>query len=287
MKNPTFQKLLIPIDFSVSSDNALDYALAFASKIKAEIVLLHTYNISPLGDASGIPLNTQNLTAELIKGYDEKLISIKKHIAITHPHLHIISLNLQDDLTVAIKDVCKKHKIDLVIMGSNGADAWDEYVFGTDAANVIEEIETPVLIIPVEFKFKPIKRILLTTDFQFDDVKVLSNLVEIATIFEGQIEVVHFSINLKSDEELIDWLREICNDRIDYNLINFTNILEGDDMLKTLNKFIKIQDIDLVSMSSTNKSFMKKIFAGSFTQKMAYHTEIPLLAFHIEKFNKI
>jgi nucleotide-binding universal stress UspA family protein len=38
---PTIQKILIPTDFSVRSDHAIDYGAALAATLKASIHLLH------------------------------------------------------------------------------------------------------------------------------------------------------------------------------------------------------------------------------------------------------
>lgn len=287
MKVKTFKKLLIPIDFSVTSNNALNYSLFLASKMNAELVLLHTYNFTPVVDLSAQLVDTIDISNEIIKVNEVKLLSIIDQIAISHPNVSTKYFVLPNGLTDAVELVCNDEKIDLVIMGTEGADGFDEHFLGTNTARIISNIKSPVLVIPIRAKFQLIKNIIFTTDFQFDDVAVLENLVEIASIFEAKIEVIHLSKNIKSDDELLDWLKLICKNRIDYKLINFTNILEGEKMSDTLNNLITKKGINLVSMSSTNKSFFEKIFTGSFTQKMAYHTKIPLLVFNISNFKKL
>ncbi len=287
MEIATFKKLLIPIDFSVASENALNYGLSLASKIGAKIVLLHTYNFKPMVDISGQYISFSDLKAQTLAQGEQKLHELKTKITASHPEISLEYLLMQDNLAEAVEAVCKEQNIDLVVMGTKGASGFEEYLVGTNTAVVIESIKSPVLVIPSKAKFHDIKKILFTTDFQFDDVESLEALVEIAKIFKAKIEVVHFSKDIKSDEELLDWLKEICEERVDYKLINFTNLLEGSTMLNTLNKLIKKREVDLVSMSASDKPFLKKIFTGSYTQKMAYHTDIPFLAFHIRKLNKL
>jgi len=287
MEIATFKKLLIPIDFSVASENALNYGLSLASKIGAKIVLLHTYNFKPMVDISGQYISFSDLKAQTLAQGEQKLHELKTKITASHPEISLEYLLMQDNLAEAVEAVCKEQNIDLVVMGTKGASGFEEYLVGTNTAVVIESIKSPVLVIPSKAKFHDIKKILFTTDFQFDDVESLEALVEIAKIFKAKIEVVHFSKDIKLDEELLDWLKEICEERVDYKLINFTNLLEGSTMLNTLNKLIKKREVDLVSMSASDKPFLKKIFTGSYTQKMAYHTDIPFLAFHIRKLNKL
>ena len=264
MEIATFKKLLIPIDFSVASENALNYGLSLASKIGAKIVLLHTYNFKPMVDISGQYISFSDLKAQTLAQGEQKLHELKTKITASHPEISLEYLLMQDNLAEAVEAVCKEQNIDLVVMGTKGASGFEEYLVGTNTAVVIESIKSPVLVIPSKAKFHDIKKILFTTDFQFDDVESLEALVEIAKIFKAKIEVVHFSKDIKLDEELLDWLKEICEERVDYKLINFTNLLEGSTMLNTLNKLIKKREVDLVSMSASDKPFLKKIFTWNF-----------------------
>ena len=50
------KKILVPIDFSETSDNAFIYALELANKIKGELVLLHTFDL-PIVDSQSMPMN--------------------------------------------------------------------------------------------------------------------------------------------------------------------------------------------------------------------------------------
>ena len=50
------KKILFPIDFSETSDNAFVYALEMANIFKSELVLLHTFDL-PIVDSQSMPLN--------------------------------------------------------------------------------------------------------------------------------------------------------------------------------------------------------------------------------------
>jgi nucleotide-binding universal stress UspA family protein len=50
------KKILLPIDFSETSDNAFVYAIEMAKIFKAELVLLHTFEL-PIVDSQSLPIN--------------------------------------------------------------------------------------------------------------------------------------------------------------------------------------------------------------------------------------
>ena len=99
MKVKTFKKFLIPIDFSVTSNNALNYSLFLASKMNAELVLLHTYNFTPVVDLSAQLVDTIDISNEIIKSNEVKLLSIIDQIAISHPNVSTKYFVLPNDLT--------------------------------------------------------------------------------------------------------------------------------------------------------------------------------------------
>jgi hypothetical protein len=50
------KKILLPIDFSETSDNAFVYAIEMAKIFKAELILLHTFDL-PIVDSQSLPMN--------------------------------------------------------------------------------------------------------------------------------------------------------------------------------------------------------------------------------------
>jgi nucleotide-binding universal stress UspA family protein len=81
----------------------------------------------------------------------------------------------------------------------------------------------------------------------------------------------------------MDGLREIAKEQINYSNIVYHTIAQREDVFSSLNAFIDEHQIEVIAMTRQNKSFIKRLFTGSLTKKMAYHSHIPLLAFHFKK----
>ncbi|HBY66519.1 MAG TPA: universal stress protein, partial [Flavobacteriaceae bacterium] len=56
-----------------------------------------------------------------------------------------------------IKQAVSLYKIDLIIMGTNGATGAKEVLFGSNTLNVIRNVDCPVLAIPENFSFEKMK----------------------------------------------------------------------------------------------------------------------------------
>src|SRR5690349_18179594 len=109
------KKILVPLDFSETSENAFVYAIEMAKLYKAELVLLHTFEL-PILDSQVIPLNYAEMydTLELansdhFKNEMPKLEDIaKEHNAEDIVMNHII---MNGDLISCIKEVVRQENV--------------------------------------------------------------------------------------------------------------------------------------------------------------------------------
>ena len=283
MNNTYFENILIPTDFSVTATNATKHGMALATKTNANVYLLHAYHFPVMVDPNGQMMYSGDFVQDYVKESEEKLVVLQKEAVALHPELEIKHLNQEGFLADEVQSVCETKSIDLVVIGTKGASGIEEHVLGTNTALILESVQCPVLIIPEGASFKPYKRILFATNFQFDDIDVLLKIISLADLFEARIDVVHISDDPRKEERELDLLKEIGNQREPDKRITYSNIPVNNSTLETLNNYIDRKGIDLVVMNSTGKSFLNKLFNGSLTEKMAYHTYVPFLAFHVKK----
>ena len=146
MKN--MKKILVPTDFSEQAENALKVAAQLAKKHKCEIYLLHTLEL-PLQKVD--PLNSyQNLPEamffmKLAHKHFEGLLA-KEYLKGINVH-EIVEFH---ETFKGVYQVCKKHKIDLIVMGSHGANGFREMLIGSNTEKVVRTSEVPVLVIKKE-----------------------------------------------------------------------------------------------------------------------------------------
>jgi len=286
METLKFRKILIPTDFSENATTALNFATQIGKELNFEVFLLHSYHV-PVYHAQHQP-DTYAQIVHTIK--ENSLLKLKEEeIALKQKlgdrKVHII--HKEGLLVDVIKEVIEEDEIDLIMMGTKGSSSFDEYVVGSNTAAVVENTHCPVFVIPSKAVFHPINRILFATDFQFDDLLSIERLVPLAKAYDADLKVVHISDNRNQDEDKIEWLQEIANNRINYNKISFTNIEKNNSTLNTLNQYITDEKIDLFALNSTSKNLFKRLFTGSVSRDMLYHSHIPFFAFHVEKENRL
>jgi len=279
------KNILLPTDFSPNADNALNFAVEIARKIKGNLILLHAYSVQ---------LIDPNMPAEIyLSAYQEEEKSAKENLEelsrrisesnkdINRNNIFTTEAIVTQGLVVdEVLSLINDYKIDIVIMGTHGASGITEMILGSNAASIIEKATVPVLAIPGNAVYKEINNLV----YAYDDIKSglpsFKWLLEFANIYDSEITLLHIietgkdtmDLNQKEFEKI---KQSVTYDKIRLELVKEENILEG------INDYVNSNNVDVLAMAIRKRTLLDKIFSRSLTKKMAYHTRIPLLALHI------
>ncbi|MBI1938739.1 MAG: universal stress protein [Ignavibacteriales bacterium] len=147
--------ILVPIDFSDYSKNALKYAVQFAKHFHAKIFLV--YVVEPTiypADFSMGQVAIPSMDADLQKRADEELTSLAKNFM--DPSVEVETMIKTGKPFVEINDTARENDIDLIIIASHGHTGVEHLLFGSTAEKVVRKAPCPVLTLrePVKgFKF--------------------------------------------------------------------------------------------------------------------------------------
>lgn len=274
------EKILFPTDFSETANNAFIYVLEMAKVFKAEVIVLHVYDLPPVS-YEGYPIYVSDVfeTVELDKfeNFKDQIPYLRKiaeeHNFDTLKMSHVLE---QGDLVSVVKAIAKKNKVDFIIMGTNGASGLKETFMGSNTGSVIADVPITMLSIPLGAKYKQIKKIAFTTRYRAKDYKALQKVVEFANKVNAQVKCLHVrTADSDVEEGQVDkWRQDFKNDPVEFFVIP-DNDVEG-----TIFDFLDNLEIDVLAMLTYKRSFFQELFRNSFTKKFSYHSKIPLLVFH-------
>lgn len=150
------KKILVPIDFSEHSKNALKYAVPFAKQFGAEILLL--YVVEPTiypADFSFGQVGFPNMEAEMYSRGSEELKKLaEKEIQ------DIVNWRIRVNTGKAFAEIVKvaaEENADLIIIATHGHTGVEHIIFGSTAEKVVRKASCPVLSIRApekEFVYK-------------------------------------------------------------------------------------------------------------------------------------
>ncbi|MFN6945642.1 MAG: universal stress protein [Cytophagaceae bacterium] len=271
--------LLFPTDFSENADHALDYAVAMAGVMDAEILVFHAYSIVLVNTDMPYTLVEKELEEvkhRAVKGLEGILHKIKSK----NPSISASYILKQGFPSSDVIEIAKEKDADMIVMGTQGAGAVKALVFGSNAAEVIEKASCPVFAIPKNAVFKEIRSIVYASDYYDSDIHDIHRLASIAKEFDADITILNVSDEGKEIQKAVTelFVRDL-REKISYPKIDVA-LVEDDDIAHGIEKYIKENPIDMLVMSTRKRGFIEKLVDRSLTKKMAYHAQVPLLAFH-------
>lgn len=255
------KNILIPFDFSNVSKNALEYAVKFADKDpNITLSLLH------ISDGTVREEEIQKKFKEVINKYSGPL----------NPSFE--TYTRQGELTTSIINLQKELQVDLVIMGTKGAELGEEDI-ATRTSRFVKEADLPVLVIPEKVKPFRLNTIILTVGTEkIADRSPLYVLLDVSRKFKAQVHVltVHkssvtsgYSEDDESNENILQYFLEMF-----YSHHSFS---ESEDIEKGILEYIEKHDIDMLAIMPKTHLDNENASEGRLTHVLTLHSNVPLL----------
>lgn len=272
--------ILVPIDFSETSENALNYATSLANYLTANLILLHVDTIPLYNNEYELVTYTVKdsieTSLELLK---EKALKLKKDKL---PIGDITYYAEAGELETTISEFITKKSIDLIVMGITGhSTKMGQTLIGSNSIKISRESKTPIFIIPKNYRYKKIENIAYACEYD-KDIKEQTGLIQVKNIiamFNANLNVLHVVPN----NHLIDQSEAETDLYVEQKLENInhkTFILTENKVSKALLNFINTHQIDLIIIEQKKHTFFHKIFYPSSTKEVAFNSPIPVLTIH-------
>lgn len=269
--------ILVPTDFSIPSKVAVLYAARLAKKLKADIVLLAVINVNIATDAILDWKKREEHMVDTTRHEAEQLIrEVKEEIQeeIKIEYRSIMGFPFKD----MVENIIVDDGLDLIIMGTKGATGLKKVLIGSNAASVIDNSSVPVLTVPADTIFKPVKKIVYATNM-LSITEEIKPLVMFASIFDAVIQVLHVlpgdSSKIIDGKSLVADLIKITN----YPKISF-HVSRNDNIAEEVDAFVIEKKADMLAMFTHKLDYYEKLFSKSVTRQLAFHAHLPLLTFN-------
>jgi nucleotide-binding universal stress UspA family protein len=160
----TLKNILVPVDFSECSLNALAYALKMVDTTGGEIIVLHAYHVPFAFPEAGSAISSETVE-QIEQTVDDEFYTIKQQfrneIHKIREFKKVASFGID-----AINSELSNQEYDLIVMGTRGSSGIAEVLIGSVTANVIEEAESPVLCIPENAAYNNVSNIAFACDYE-------------------------------------------------------------------------------------------------------------------------
>ncbi|NDV59974.1 universal stress protein [Bacteroides sp. 519] len=284
--------ILVPIDFSDYSIKACELGFKLAKTYNSEVILLHAY-YTPIY-ASSLPygdvFNYQIIDDESVKTILQKVNSdvtklsenIKKKIdSGEFPDVKYTCILREGIPEEEIIRYSKEYEPVLIVMGTRGKNQKDIDLIGSVTAEVIDRSRMPVLTIPENVALhdlETIKRFAFITNFDQRDLITFDIFISALKPFQAEIFLIHLTDSKDSwDEVKLAGIKEYFKKQYPALLNIRYDIVMNDDLLDSLDKYIKSNNIDLITLPSYKRNIFSRLFNPGIAKKMIFHSDTPLL----------
>ncbi len=138
-------RILLPIDFSPSSDAAMQMAADLAGHFHAELCLLHVVPVIALDSATEYIPDT-DLLEDATKRAEEQLAACVA--SLLAQGLKASSMvEVGNDVVGNIMLVVEREHIDMMVVSTHGVSGWRAFVFGSIAEKLVRLVQCPLLLL--------------------------------------------------------------------------------------------------------------------------------------------
>ena len=277
------KKILVPTDFSIHSENALQAAAIIAKEQHAEIIVFHMMGLTH----SGLNKNASSNAAEAI--FHMKLAEKGFKDFLNKDYLK--GLNVQEKVEsytnfTDLNKVALENTIDLIIMGSHGTGGLEETFVGSNTEKVVRTSDIPVLVIKSDPKNLNFSEVVFACDFKVENLNAYRSAMKLFASFNSNIHLLYVNLPHKfmTTKQMKENAHEFISVADSGNMNNFEKVVYYNDVSVEdgIHNYCEKIDADLVGIPTHGRRGLAHFFSGSISEDIANHEGRPVMTFKIK-----
>ncbi len=273
------KRILIPVDFSKDSVNAVKYGISMANKLEADVRLIHIKtgdNYAPefAGNETIFRINDQ-----LEVWMKELLDAVKDSYYVNRGKIDwkIRKGNVVNE----ISNQAKYDDTSLIVVASHGISGFQDKFIGSNAYRLVANAPCPVIVVRHGVQHDAdISRIIVPVDFEKECSKKVPVVAGLASVYKAKIELVglrdssfsHVLVRIKTQMNLIErFISEHANLEIE------KSVLSGRNLSRQLRDYAEEVDADLIAIRIHHSANPFSNIFRPFANDMVNYSSIPVL----------
>ena len=276
------KKILVPVDFSDCSANALKVAATIAKKQDAELIVLHMIGLSESMSMGGAKEEYEIMHyIKLIEKRFEEFLDkdFLKDVNVTDTVYNYQNFN-------AINDIAKEHSASLIIMGSHGTSGFNEMFVGSNTEKVVRTADVPVLVIKGEPRNITLEHAIFVSDFSTKSVNVYKRAMKFFELFKTKVELVYINLpadKFRSDKQLQKRFRDFMEEAENGSIDRLDDIVIYNDysVESGVFNYSEMSRATLIAIPTHGRRGLAHFFSGSIGEDIVNRSDIPVITFKI------
>jgi nucleotide-binding universal stress UspA family protein len=277
-----YRKILVAVDSSESSRNALHQAFKLANEEKCWITVT---SVVPPYEGEIEILGVKDIRAALRKPCEDALAEVEK-IAKTERML-VKTVCEEGEVHERIVDLADAENCDVIVMGRRGLRRIERALIGSVTARVIGHTQRDVLVVP---KGAPVgwKKIVLATDGSRHSAAATERALSFAKAYGGELRVVSvvdvptefYAEAPKAVEDLVKKAKGFVADvkkQADAAGVKAETFVGEAEAHEAIANLAKEQNADMIIIGSHGRTGLRRLLMGSVAEKVIGYAPCPVL----------
>ena len=274
------KKILIGIDFSDCSLNALEHAITIAQRSSSGITMVwvnhldyskEIFSIEPKDLINEVEVKFK----EIIKKYKSRLGREEFNYQIRKGKVYKEICTVADEINAF-----------LIVIGTHGSTGFEEFWIGSNANRVVSTSRKPIITIRAGVNIdKGLRKIVMP----FDSTKVtrqkLPMTALLAKFFNAEVHILGMYTSKLDDiryrirnyvEQAKDYLGE--ND-----ILHKVEFIETDHITEATIEYANKVNANLISIMTEQETKTSNLWLGPYASQMVNHSPVPVLSIHPDR----
>jgi hypothetical protein len=276
--------LLIPIDFSQATDNALNFGAEWAMHYNYDrIIVLRSFYISMFENlimsAEFSNVNEDNINKDREDQNEQLNILYRRLNEKTGGAVKVQIATSELPLLRSIIDIIKYEQPQMILLGSDNINNLNDAYVSGNVIKIAKASPIRILIVPSHYAYKPVKEILVPCDF--NAISMLDRINSLRAVPQWH-NVKIMVLNVDASESHInpdEKFKEAENNLHDY-LKNFEHsiyYINDKNVINGILNFEKISKMQLMIAMPGKYSFLYSLTHKSISEALYRNTRLPLM----------
>ncbi len=271
------KKIIVAIDFSDCSINALEHAITIADKAKADILMV--WAKKPDNTKDILLIEPENLLEEVKKRFEELIKKYKIGFKNGKLEYKIRKGKIYKEI---VKEAEESGAF-MIAAGTHGASGFEEFWAGSNANKIVSASKVPIITIRGGIDIdRKLSKIVMPIDSTLETRQKVSFTSILAKLFNAEIYILAvYTTNIKAVQSRVDrYANQIIEHLEEEGIKYHLDSIRTDNLTNATIQYAEKIDANLISIMTEQEKTTANLWLGPYAAQMVNHSPIPVLSIH-------
>lgn len=272
------KEILVAVDFSKCSINALEHAITIGQRSKTDIMMVWVNNPSETR-----VILSNDLSDHLVQEVEQRFKDLISRYRDQLSNSNIDYTIREGKVYKEIVRHAQESNNSLLVTGTHGTQGFEEFWMGSDAYKIVMAAPCPIITIREGIDIhREMKRILLPIDSSRETRQKVAFTAQLASFFNADVYILslHTSNQQKLKNRVESYTKQVADYLDEKGLISHQESLQVENITQETLGYAKEIDANLIAIMTEQEKSPSNIWLGPYAQQMVNHSPIPVLSIH-------